>query len=338
MSSPHRSNKRGTTSTTSSTSKTAGTQPFHTFDGRPKGQAQRKVSFSQASLRRTVTLWDQHGRQWWASVEQRSGMPVGMIEPKDFTAPWLPDQKYLVVNPDNASELFIDYRTAAVDRKTAENEYHVRASQLAAEKKWAQPERGQYPTEIVNALGRPPRSVKLVLAAWQGNPWMLGETDTPDPRLELLVEAERPQLAVTPEDIGDEDFGPESFAEQFGEEFAELKTGSAELPLADPRAGRRVVDTSPATPEELEAFESDDTTAEEAGLEALLNGVDEEHDAQALGGKTVAPKNIDRARRQAPRPATQKATRKKQGTHRSQKERRRRPSLADGATPVIAGE
>ena len=313
-----------------SSSQQSSRKPFHDFDGRASARHEKSKRFSQASLRRIITLWDQHGRQWWATVENRTGMPVGQIEPKDFKAPWLPDQKYLVVNSENASQLWINYRAMAVGRKAAENEYHVRASQLAAEKKWDQPERGQYPTEIVNALGRPPRSVKLVLAAWQENPWMLGETEMADPRLAELVEAERPVVPVTPEDLGDEDFGPDSFRAQFAKELAELEAEAA----ADVTRGG--VDTSPATQEELDAFNADDTGDANAQLEALLAGVEDEHDPAAIGGKTVAPKNAERAVRQAPRSPSQNATRRKQGTHRSQKDRRKRPSLADGAAPVIA--
>lgn len=341
---------------------------FHTFTGQVNGAAsQKKASFSQASLRRVVTMFDQHGRQWWASVEIRSGMPVGNIEPKEWSAPWLPDQQYLVVNPDDATQLFIDYRRMATDRKSSEDEYHAAALQLAGDKKWPMPALGEYPREITDALGRPPRSRVLVIAAWQRNPWLLGQTETPDPRLEQLVERERPKVTMRPEDWTAEDFGPDSYRASVGDDHTVNRTATAapkwvasDEPSADDiaqleqidgmavvAANGDVVGVHADTEESDEEFdvdsvptgELDETVNAALGIDDDDEDLDEEHDAAAVGGKVVHPRHAERVQRQQARRPGQSAKRQKQGAERSAKgapqTARKRPTLADGAKPVV---
>lgn len=329
--------------------------PFHTFTGQPTGVPQKKQGWSQATNRRLITLWDQHGRQWWAAVEIRSGMPTGMIEPKDFRAPWLPDQQYLVVNSEDASELYIDYRRMAADRKASEDEYHRAALQLAGDKKWPMPKRGDYPSEILEALGRPPKSVRLVVATWQGNPWMLGESDVADPRLAVMVEREAPPQQLRAEDWDAEDFGPDSYAalaKELGEE-AEPVARAAWSANDEAKFGDRAEDKAFLEDEQSEDEQSESETTEAAagaendesdddGIMGALNvgdenDLDDEYDAEAVGGKTVNPKKAERVARQAPRRPGATAKKGRGGVRGAVDPKKRGRSLADGATPVIVG-
>ncbi len=320
---------------------------FHSFEGRPTGTSEKRRE-GQPGNRRFAVHYDQHGRQWWSSIELRSGTSVGTIEP-NFVAPWYPDQQYLVENPANVTELWIDYRRMATDRKVSLDEYHADAVQYAADNKWPAPKYGDYPSEIVQKKGHPSRSFKLVVAAWQGNPWILGLSDTPDPRLEELVKRERPVRAINLQDFATEDFGAESYAAATGVElsgrtpapvdgrkfaFGADSTDSSFLEELD----RKTAAIANANPDEYEGdeFDASGIDPEPTRFEGLVQQLDEEeddldeqHDPQALGGRTVAPGHEERAARQAPRRPGSSANLKPGG--------KKRPTLADGAAPVIAG-
>lgn len=148
----------------------------HTFKGKNAARRAKTKRFSQDSTRRPILMRDQHGRPWSASTENRSGMPTGMIA-NDFSAPWLPDQKYLVVNAQNPTEIYIDYTLMFNDRRRTNEEYHRRAVRMATKKNWPTPEKGAYSDDLIEAAGQPPRPVELVIAAYQGNRWILGLCD-----------------------------------------------------------------------------------------------------------------------------------------------------------------
>jgi hypothetical protein len=79
---------------------------------------------------------------------------------------------------------------------------------------------------------------------------------------------------------------------------------------------------------------------DETSVDTMLDDLEDEFDGDAMGGRTVAPKNQDRVARQAPRRGNASAVRSRHGKARSQggatkSQREGRPSLADGAAPVI---
>lgn len=335
-----------------------GAVPFQQFRS-PK----RTSGNSQADTRRPILLHDQHGREWSCFVEYRSGMPTGLIA-NDFSAPWLPDQAYLVVNPDNPSELWIDYRRMYIDARQALGQYHQLAVQLAADKGWPVPaKRGEYAADIRRVIGNPPRPLQPIKAAAQENPWILGFSDTPDPR---LVEYVKPPELLELDMEDEEDYGAEGYAD-------------AVIDGAD--APPRRVEARPAVADDLDDFEDEDEeeAGEAAGPEALdaidaelqspvdggedddaaslLDGLEDEdddeertYDPAQLGGRTVQPDKTEIARRQAPRrPAQTSKTRKKgrsrgRGTMKSLRAAEKgsgagkgvRPSLADGARPAVS--
>lgn len=323
----------------------------HGFTG---GRRRRKKSgqrFSQATTRRTIQLYDQHGREWSASVEHKSGMPTGLITPC-FEAPWMPDQRYLVVNPDNATELYINYRLMYQHRRAALEEFHGDAVRKAAANKWEAPVKGAYSEAILDTMGRPPKALEPVVAAWQGNPWILGFDKTPDPRLAAFIEPRRRE--VTPEDIDGYDFGPaQYFAQKAGAPRAERKQTipdegydfstvrgadasreeqrllklAAEGDLDALDALDRLSGVTPAPPLAADEAASVDMGTEGAGAEvdALLEDIDDETSAHQVDDDASDDETDELARRADP-DALGGRTVAPQATDRAARQAPRRPT------------
>jgi len=144
--------------------------------------------WSQANTRRPAYLTDQHGRTWFADIELRSGYPVGPIRNR-FDAPWLPDQSWLEIDPNEPTKIRINYDKGLSERQDAHSEYHQRAVEEAASRQWPVPELGTpYRRELQLIIGKPPRPIEPVVAAMQGNRWILGLTKVVDERLTPFIE------------------------------------------------------------------------------------------------------------------------------------------------------
>lgn len=174
---------------------------------------------SQADDRRGQTMWDQHGRKMHASIEKKSGYPSGPIT-LIGSAPLEPDQKYLILNPDNVTEVTIDYPSWIRDRQIANAEYHARAIDVNTANNWAPLVPGApYPKHLVKEIGKPPLAVEPIVAAAQGNKWVLGLTDVVDQRLAHFFEApldEAFDLSAFPDYSQDEQAEEDFDAEALG--------------------------------------------------------------------------------------------------------------------------
>jgi hypothetical protein len=168
-------------------------QGFHAFRGHRAGKPIKTGGYSQASERHTVHSFDQYGREYAWQAENATGMPVGLVEPQ-FAAPFTVDPQYFIVNPDNTTEIYVDHVSFIKDRIRSMKEYHAKAVELATKKGWDVPLLGEYSDDIIAAQGRPPRAYQLGVAAEQGNPWALGFTAVPDPRLEQYIESATKEL------------------------------------------------------------------------------------------------------------------------------------------------
>lgn len=143
---------------------------------------------SQADERRGQNLWDQHGRMMHASIEKKSGYPVGPIQLL-MDAPLEPDQKYLILDPLNVTKVTIDYASWIRDRQIANAEYHARAIEVNTANNWAPLVAGEpYPKHLTKEIGKPPLPVEPIVAAAQGNKWVLGLTNVIDTRLAHFFE------------------------------------------------------------------------------------------------------------------------------------------------------
>lgn len=149
-------------------------------------QYKQDGNFSQLSQRNLGVIYrDQHGRRYSVMTEKRTGHPCGLIEPL-FQAPLMPHQKYLMVgvDPERPNYCPVNYALWEKDIRDQRAEWEDRGRKLQRHMKQAAYRADEPLTrEVVDMLGDPGEAVEPVIAARQGNPWVLGFTDTVDVRL-----------------------------------------------------------------------------------------------------------------------------------------------------------
>lgn len=150
-----------------------------------------------------------------------------------------------------------------------------------------------------------------------------------------LKKADGGFLGVTEDDFlaesGEPETAPLSEAEQ--ELVHDVDAATADLDA---------LDTGAHEAEELRGFDElhdevdHDGSVEGDQLTDELSSLEDEHDAEAMGGRTVRPDQQERAERQAPRHGNASARRK--GNRTWDPARVKGKTLADGARPAIGGE
>lgn len=141
--------------------------------------------FSQAKQRRGQMFRDQHGRRYYASIELRTGDPCGLIEPQ-FSAPLAVPQMYLErsSDPERPYDIQVSYTRWKADIRAARSEWEREGRQLARKMHGDRFDpRADFPRDVLDIIGEPPQHVEPVIAAEQGNSWVLGLTDRVDLRL-----------------------------------------------------------------------------------------------------------------------------------------------------------
>lgn len=156
----------------------------------------------QADGRRCGVLRDQHDREYLAVIEKSTGDPCGPLQPK-YDAPLYPEQAYCRVRVNEPSRFDIQYEAWIRDLRAAHQERRREEARFRAQR--------VSDDVIAEMLGPLPRPVAPVLAAKQGNRYVLGLRlfDPHNPKDRVLQEA----LAtwVSPAAPPDEDFGDEAF-------------------------------------------------------------------------------------------------------------------------------
>jgi hypothetical protein len=146
--------------------------------------------WSQRKQRRGQMFRDDHGRRWFAVTELLSGAPSGMIE-HQFQAPLIPPQKYLELSrdPERPYDLHIAYDRWIADTETDREEWHKNGRLVARRTPgvtWV--EGDPFPTAVLDVIGPEPTPLEPILAAQQGNPWIIGKTTVRDARLAKFFE------------------------------------------------------------------------------------------------------------------------------------------------------
>lgn len=163
--------------------------------------------YDQPSTRMPGTLKDQHGRLWSATIDKKSGYPVGVIQPKGWRAPWLPNQGFFKFeNPDDNRSFRIAYDQILDQRLKAHEDWASQFRQAALVRGW-NPDDQTKQSNITELVGTKPLPIEPVVACMQGNKWMLGLTDKVDPRLEPFVvkRTDRVSRVVAEMDFSDAD-------------------------------------------------------------------------------------------------------------------------------------
>ena len=149
----------------------------------------------QAAQRQPQIFTDQHGREWYAETENKTRHPVGKVTPVGWDAPVLPDQHFFRFEKNRPGQLLIDYDTmirhlADVNRDYTRRLLEVGTTMYAEKFDLDAP----LTPQLRDVIGNPPLKTELAIAMYQGNPYALGLTDTPDVRLEPMVKQWKPDL------------------------------------------------------------------------------------------------------------------------------------------------
>lgn len=197
-------------------------------------------NWSQRHQRAEMTFQDQHGREYYASIELRTGDPTGLIEPL-FRAPLMPPQKYLSRrNKKRPYDIEVDYVAWKRDVRARRREWEKEGRQLAQKMHGSKFDpREAFTMEVLDVIGPPPEAIEPIIAAEQGNRWVLGLTKKVDMRLVKFFE---------PEDT-DPDYRDREDAEEEGEDYGGANPARTQHE-PEPRGRRRQVD---ADEEEEEA-------------------------------------------------------------------------------------
>lgn len=172
--------------------------------------------WSQRNQRADAMFTDQHGRQYFGSVELKTGDVVGLMEPQ-FTAPIIPDQKYLERNVKNRPyDLHINYERWLADIRGARAEWEREGRQMMRKMRGAAYDPAEpFGADVLDVIGEPPEAIEPVIAAKQGNSYILGFTTRVDKRLVPFLRFEQltPEERVAREPDFRDQIDPEVLAE-----------------------------------------------------------------------------------------------------------------------------
>ena len=132
----------------------------------------------QAATRRYSKYQDQHGRWWGAPTENTTGDPCSVYEMQGWNAPLTPDDKYIKLNADRRG-VTIDYARWINDLKQANADYQklLRDTAHALYGDKALEVIASPPPSLFDRIGYPPKQrIEPIVAAMQGNKWILGLT------------------------------------------------------------------------------------------------------------------------------------------------------------------
>jgi hypothetical protein len=142
-------------------------------------------NWSQAHQRRGQRFTDQHGRQYFAPIEIKTGEPCGLLGAL-YSAPLPVPLMYLKRSKDSNRpyDLVIDYAQWLTDTRSELADWKKRAT-AAAVRRYGEDfdPTAPWPADILELFPRPPIHEEPIIAARQGNSWVLGKTTKPDPRL-----------------------------------------------------------------------------------------------------------------------------------------------------------
>lgn len=209
--------------------------------GRSAKSIYQPEGWSQRDQRNYIMLEDNHGREWGVSIEVKTGDAVGLYEPQ-FAAPWIPEQKYLS-RPDKRRpyDLFIDYKRMKADLRIDRRDWEREGRQLMRKMRGkAYDPSEEFGEDVLDIIGEPPQAIEPILAAEQGNSWILGRSKKVDKRLLPFLPVDRTPEEVHQEREGDwGDLDEEIDPGSAGRHRQAVKSNRPEPRLATRGTGRR---------------------------------------------------------------------------------------------------
>lgn len=134
---------------------------------------------------RSAKMWDQHGRRFAAVLDMSNGIPVGRgPNPDGWRAPWMPGQEWFRYLEDESNPLRfrIDYEGLLVQYMAAHEQYDADWEAFATSNGW-DPKDPDVAGRIIAKVGQRPQPIELIVAAMQGNKYILGLTTKVDERV-----------------------------------------------------------------------------------------------------------------------------------------------------------
>jgi hypothetical protein len=189
--------------------------------------ARNQSGYGQDATRRQGVLYDNHDRKYSASIDKKSGFPVGVIQPDGWTAPWYASQTFFKFEDEDSPNRFrIDYQTMLDERIKAHEAYAFEYRKAALDRGW-DPEDQSKAAAIIQVVGPKPLPIEPIVAAMQGNRWILGFTKVVDKRLQPFVRqrTDRVTKAIAGMDFSDDEplTGTNVVeTEKFGDDFDDL--------------------------------------------------------------------------------------------------------------------
>lgn len=196
-------------------------------------------NWSQRKQRRGQRFTDQHGREYHAELEIKTGEPCGLIGAL-YQAPLVVPLKFLKRSKDPARpyDLVIDYAQWLAEIREEAADWRRRATAAAVKRYGDQFDASKpWPADILELFPRPKDHEEPVIAARQGNRWVLGLTTKPDPRLAPYfeptvfdphyLEKQEPDFRDLPTDLAAD------MAAVVGDEDEETVAGDDALDLED---------------------------------------------------------------------------------------------------------
>lgn len=130
--------------------------------------------WSQRKQRADATFYDQYGREYFGTVELKTGDVVGLMQPQ-FTAPLMPEQKYLERVPRKPYDLFWNIDRQIADIRGAREEWEKEGRTVARKLHGqAYDNTAEFGQDVLDIIGEPPQAIEPYIAARQGDKWVLG--------------------------------------------------------------------------------------------------------------------------------------------------------------------
>lgn len=133
---------------------------------------------------RAARFYDQHDRKFSATVDKKNGSPIGNgPQPSGWRPPWMPTQEWFrYFEQDDPTRFRIDYDAMLQDRIAAHEQYDREWNDFAVAQGW-DPKDEDKAGRIIAKVGKRPQPIELVVAAMQGNKYILGLTAKVDERI-----------------------------------------------------------------------------------------------------------------------------------------------------------
>lgn len=141
--------------------------------------------------KRWGTVFDQHDRPWVGYIDNKSGYPVGVLQPKGWRAPWLPPQgtNTFIFDKDQPSRFRINYEGIFEERMAALKEWETLRTDKAVARGWNpdDPEKQEMLDKMVGHRSGV-QAPEVIAACMQNEPWVLGLSDVVNKKVEQYLE------------------------------------------------------------------------------------------------------------------------------------------------------